>query len=652
MKYLITILLFISFNAKATVYYIATAGNDGAAGTSTGTAWATIAKVNASSFLPGDQILFNKGDTWNERLIPPSSGNLANPIIIGSYGTGSKPIITGLQTQGGFTNVGNVYSATATNSVASLNTVLVNGLLSAKARTPNTGWSTFSSYSGNTQITTALTGTPNYTGSELVVRTAHWVIDVTKITSQSTGVLNFSPGITYTPSFGGNGYFIQNTISDLDIAGEWQYDSTTKVLKVYSSGSPNVQISTIDTLVWLRHKDYITFDGISFKGANKAAFQLDTASHITIQNCSINYSGTLAISGIKSLKTTIQNDSIQNSLSGAIYLRQVDPYTPTVNTCDSALVDGNYIKNAAHLAGMGMNNNGRYNGISVIGLSPVITNNRIDSTGYIAIVWGGTNAVIKNNYINTYCFVKDDGAGIYTVIGNYLTANYNDGGIVRANIILNGTGALAGTTGEQLSAGIYLDNSTKLITVDSNTVSNAIMGGISFNGANTISVRHNTVVNSIGTGLSIFYGNSVSGFNVKRNVLYSQNSAQPVLYMANTDFTETIDSNYYLRPVLETSKLKMASTTYSLPAWVAATGYDANSQSTPTGITGADPLFYINPTLNDSLFLLSGTYQDARNTVYINSITLAPFTSVLLFKSVTNIYTRRFLNRRFQLRTL
>ncbi len=58
-------------------------------------AWKTIAKVNASRFSPGDQILFKRGEVWREEHWPPSSGTPSNQIIIGAYGSGNNPVITG-----------------------------------------------------------------------------------------------------------------------------------------------------------------------------------------------------------------------------------------------------------------------------------------------------------------------------------------------------------------------------------------------------------------------------------------------------------------------------------------------------------------------------------------------------------------------------
>lgn len=634
MKLILIILLFISSLANATVYYVSNSGSDLANGTSTGTAWATISKVNSSSFNPGDQILFNRGDSWNERLQLPSSGTIGNVITIGAYGSGVKPLITGFQSLSGFTNVGNIYSITATNAVKKLNTVLVSGILKAKARTPNTGWSTFSSYSGNTQITTALSGTPNYTGSEIVVRTAHWIIDVVKISSQSGGVLNFSQSLTYTPSLGGNGYFIQNTASDLDLTGEWTFDSTTKVLKVYSPTSPFVQISSVDTLVWLRSKNYITFDGLSFTGSNKAAFQLDTSSNITIQNCSINNSGALGISALKSVKCTILNDSIQNSLSGAVYLRQVDPYTPTINTCDSATIDGNYIKNTGHIAGMGMSDNGRYYGIYLVGVATRITNNWVDSTGYVALSCVGKNSLIKNNYITNFCFVKDDGAGIYFGIGAYYPLDYNNGTIVRGNIVINGIGALAGTTAAAVVAGIYLDDLSKNITCDSNTTSNLTYSGIFLHDADSNIIRYNTVINNIGNGFvdnGVNANVSANGNQIKQNIFYSASSIYPNFYKLSGTNLGNIDSNYYSRPLNETTNLRLSNTYYSLPAWKTATGKDTYSQGTPAAATSATALFFYNPTTSDSTIALSGPYIDPRGTSFNNSITLRGFSSALLY---------------------
>lgn len=55
--------------------------------------WKTLAKASSASLVPGDRILLKCGDTWNEELQPKGNGTAANPIRIGSYGSGNKPVI-------------------------------------------------------------------------------------------------------------------------------------------------------------------------------------------------------------------------------------------------------------------------------------------------------------------------------------------------------------------------------------------------------------------------------------------------------------------------------------------------------------------------------------------------------------------------------
>ena len=77
-------------------YYVdSTSGSDSNDGTSESAPWRTIAKVNASSFAPGDHILFKRGDSWRELLAISSSGTSGNPIVIDAYGNGAAPEISG-----------------------------------------------------------------------------------------------------------------------------------------------------------------------------------------------------------------------------------------------------------------------------------------------------------------------------------------------------------------------------------------------------------------------------------------------------------------------------------------------------------------------------------------------------------------------------
>ncbi len=115
--------------AGAATYYVdATGGSDGNDGITPATAWKTMAKVNGSSFAAGDQILFKRGEVWNESLAPPSSGTSGNPIRFDAYGSGEAPTISGYVNLPSTTwtlDSGNIWKATITST--SFNYILFGG---------------------------------------------------------------------------------------------------------------------------------------------------------------------------------------------------------------------------------------------------------------------------------------------------------------------------------------------------------------------------------------------------------------------------------------------------------------------------------------------------------------------------------------------
>jgi hypothetical protein len=112
---MVVIFLALCAVSSATTYYVSSSsGNDTNAGTSSSTPWQTIAHVNGLTFLPGDSVLFKRGDVWNEGLTPSSSGTSGNPIAFDAYGTGLAPNLTGyyaMPTTGWVAVTGNAWKA-------------------------------------------------------------------------------------------------------------------------------------------------------------------------------------------------------------------------------------------------------------------------------------------------------------------------------------------------------------------------------------------------------------------------------------------------------------------------------------------------------------------------------------------------------------
>ncbi|HEY5462719.1 MAG TPA: hypothetical protein VIJ95_05630, partial [Hanamia sp.] len=227
--FLLSFIIF-SFSAEATTYYVSNSGNDNNSGTSASSPWQTLNKVNSfNKFSPGDNILFNSGNTFYGSITVSNSGASGNPITFGAYGSGAKPIITGFTNVTSWTNLGgNIWgSASAISSLSYCNMVSVNGVNTGMGRYPNTGYLTYQSYSGSTSIIcSSLTGSPNWTGASVVTKKNRYTLEIGTITGQSGGQLTYTDPALASPT-DGFGLFIQNDIRTLDTANEWYYNPKT-----------------------------------------------------------------------------------------------------------------------------------------------------------------------------------------------------------------------------------------------------------------------------------------------------------------------------------------------------------------------------------------------------------------------------------------
>ena len=78
-------------------YYISSSmGSDSNDGLSEKSPWRSLKKINSGQYNPGDSILLRSGDIWSEAVTFTSKfrGSETDPIVISSYGTGTRPKIT------------------------------------------------------------------------------------------------------------------------------------------------------------------------------------------------------------------------------------------------------------------------------------------------------------------------------------------------------------------------------------------------------------------------------------------------------------------------------------------------------------------------------------------------------------------------------
>ncbi|MCU7550618.1 Ig-like domain-containing protein [Chitinophagaceae bacterium LB-8] len=644
----------------ATTYYFSTSGNDSYSSTQAtnpSTPWKSIDKLNTifSTLQPGDVVLFKKGETFYGTIKPTKSGTAAAPITIGAYGSGNNPVITGFVTLSNWTSIGSGrYESTDASLGASVAMVTMNGAAQELGRYPNSdatneGYLNFESHGTNSITDNELTSSTNWAGAEVVIRSSHWSLDRLSITAHSGGTITYSPAASYTLK-DGYGYFIQNDVRTLDKQGEWAYKASTKKLTVhFGSSTPSsyqVKASVLNNQVYISGYNYITLSNLTFEGANDDALYIKSSTGTQVLNCNILNSGNNGIEASSTNGLMVDNSTISNSNNIGIYL---------VSSTNNSIISNNTVKNSGKFAGMGYNGANTSVGMRINGDKNLVQYNTIDSSGYCGIRFAGDYTEIKNNFITNFCFVKDDGAGVYTGAPDKVE---RVGRKITGNIILNGIGAKEGTTDKTTlqASGIYLDNYSAGIDIQGNTVANCGKVGIYVHNAYKLNIRDNTSFDNNSGQLQFTFDNGgarITQVNMKDNVYVSKTKTQTVgyfyTYLGSSDINSfgTIDSNYYARPIDDNTTIRTATglytstqvlSTLALSGWQSAYVHDDRSNKAPKTLSSTvDPNDYLRLEFNASntskTIALDATYIDMKNKTYSGTITLAPYTSVVLLKT-------------------
>jgi len=631
--------IILNFSAEATTYYVSNSGNDNNSGTSASSPWQTLNKVNSfKKFAPGDNILFNRGNTFYGSITVSNSGSSGNPITYGAYGSGAKPVITGFTTVTSWSNLGgNIWeSSSAVSTLATCNIVSVSGVNTPMGRYPNTGYFQFQSHNGNTSITSSsLNGSTNWTGASIAIKKQRWYIETGTITGQSGSTLSYTDPKLFTP-MDGWGFFIQNDPRTLDQQNEWYYNPSTKKLRIYSTSQPtNVKLATVEnTFDNSSNYQYITIDNLAITGANSDLIFSNYGQYATVTNCDLSFAGINGID-INSLAPTFIGNTINNTGYNGIFSHQNGV---------GGVMKNNVITNTGLIPGTQPNDGGA--AIYSVAANTVIEGNVVDNSGWGGIVFYGNNSIAKNNFVNHSCLIKDDCGGISTHGGF-------TGQQIIGNIVLNSIGNSDGSNDNtaMLGHGIFLDDLSNSVTVSGNSVAGCGGVGYDFHRTYNLDINNNTAFNN-GTkgnwmkGAIMFQcdGNNppFKGIKLNNNIFVARTMDQFAFfyYLQSTNISDitqfgVADNNYYARPINDTTNLILVnSNRFSLKGWQSYSGQDANSKASPKSITDVnDLLFEYNATLSSKTIPLDAKYIDIKGNSYDGSITLAPFSSAVLIKN-------------------
>lgn len=624
-------LLFLTFviPAHATTYYFSAGdGNDSYTSTqaqSQATPWKTLSKLNAffHQLKPGDSVLFKRGETFNGNIVALKSGLPGQPIVLGAYGSGSRPVISGFAQLTNWVSKGNgMWETTDPSLPGSVNILTLNGTIQPIGRypnadQPNNGYLIFEDHVKNANIIDVdLSSIPNWKGAEVVIRKNRWILDKGKITEHSGNSLFYTGTSDYEPE-NNFGYFIQNHVAALDQHGEWCFDEATKKLTIFlARGShPNdlsIKAAAIHTVVQVFGYSYINFSGLAFEGGYEAAIDVYGTRGIILQNCSLN-NNLIGLKGMENTDLLINNSHFTNSSNNGIFL-----------WANNSAVTNSTFKNTGIHSGMGKNGDDTYQALILRGSKNLIEKNRFDSIGYSVIRFEGDSNIVKKNHITNFNFIKDDGGGIYTFVGDDLFPG--KGSKIHDNIVLNGIGAGYGTSKpDELSAiGIYMDGGTGSVEIKNNTVA-FCTHGLCFNNGHEIDVLNN---NFFSNNLQMVMhqhplGKKIRNNRVLNNILFAKEPTQLLSsFISNQNDIEsfgTFDSNYYCRPLDEriviNTNANYTSPKYiykmlNLPSWKGVYKHDSTSKTSPKKI----PQYTINTLIGKNKFP-NGDFGSNRNGV-------------------------------------
>lgn len=662
MKKSIVTVLFLTFClvGYCTNYYVSSSGNDANAGTSTSTSWRTIARVNFQSYSFGDSILFKRGDTWNEVLRPNKDG-----AVYSAYGSGEKPKITAFQAYSNWDLVSSgIYQSGDISVGNNVNILTINGVSQILGRTPNNGsYYAYQSATSTNLISTSLTGTPDYKDAEVVYRAKHYQSYKAKIVVQSGNEITYIKTANIDPSSNGLslssgdsafGFFLQKHASTLDQVGEWFLDTTTGKMQVYfgalNPASYTVKVPVYDTLVNLALTvQNITLENLQIEGANYFGVFAKSGANIVIKNCDF-LTNTIAVMMQNCDGSTFSGNTVTNSLCNGFSIigRQSGNYS----------VINNSITNTGQSLGQGVfNYDYQLKGIALIADSDRVSNtnliqyNNVINTGFTGIEWQGSNVTVKNNYVDTFCNVNDDGGGIYTFTSNTVSppSKRYTNRVIDSNVVANNIGTSAGYLLSEPDAGtgIYFDDQTENATCTGNTIFNCAGNGIQANNPVNLTLRNNTVYNAkyVVSVIKKPYS-SISNLQIRANQLYPTTSVQynfsyvdqnlsaptsQTLTQSLTDFAY-IDSSYISQPRTTGYYYYYSpnGSTYYFPTPLTVGQWQSYGHDSTYTVFTPNRFIY-NETNSNKTVSLNGNAVDAFGNLYYTSVVLAPYTSKALY---------------------
>jgi hypothetical protein len=568
-----------------TVYFDSTYGGNGYGTESQ--PYNSLSALDGRDILEGVTLKLKCGSVFRGGCSPASvAGTSISPVVFEDYGTGNTPVVRGAGVVGGWSNMGDgVWQASVTGAVTGF---FIDGERQILARYPNKdaendGWLKITAKPPTNDpsfahmlISTNLKDSASWTGSTCVVRAAAWADSVLTVTnwSNTTKTLYFdkhlyADGQTY---YVGWGFYLQNVYDELDAEGEWYYNSAESRVYYMKPGTVDLSTAVAEASVDSRGFDlgsgcqFVEFHNLQIDCFKEyGIYGTSVATGVVVDGCTFENNGVMdvCLSGTDTAMArdiTVSNSEFFSSAQNCINLSYVDGcliasnvmdncyYTPVMlSITKNGTVRGNTIREAG------------YNGVHI---SQPISGNLIES-----------------NLVDGFCSEFTDGGAYYTwdnkplATGNPADARTTGANWFKYNIARRGYTEHPANGGSGHSCyGIYLDDNSRLWTVQKNIVVEPGNSGLMLHNARETTVagnlfyggdKYNIHLNEsdqVGSWWYTQYGTyeNMSSNSIVSNVccitVPSVNSSQTVnlfwqsRYEHPDDMLSLISSNLYYNP--------------------------------------------------------------------------------------------------------
>ena len=591
------------FNTPVTqenTIYVSNSGNNLTGDGSSVKPYLTLAKIS-SVITDSTKLLLAKDSTFtNDKLDLSGKRN----VFVDSYGSGSAPILTGLKTVTGWTDLGgNIWSHQDDNFPTEITNVFISGTKAVLARTA--GWKTATAGSNTTLTDSSLTDADGYwDNAELVVRYYVWANGISRVSAYASKQFtipvyyqNFETSYIYPVKIG-DSYFIQNHIHCLTTQDTWAYNNSTQTLYIYSVAEPaNITATYGDDCIFADSARHITIQNLTINSSARCSVNINDSLFISIDNLIFNYSGISSnyIRGSKNVDITNCTGTDQN---GDFILSQ---YCTNITIEDNVIYKCGFVSGTERYLSTTLFGGDCGSGIAVhYGINVLVKYNHISYMSYMGIWLAYSDLfTVENNYVHHITINKTDGGAIY-IVSKYPGSTAI--GSIKDNILTDGIVTVD-------CIGIYLDFDIYDIECYGNFIEGYKYNYLLSNSNGTI-FHDNTLFSNVDEAVNLLFRlDEVAAIDneISNNLFIVKEPATLNISVNSASVrAETISGNKYYSPFKVAGGdvlFKIVSTQLTLAEWIADDSRadwnrDTESEITPSLYDGS-----AKPTLNFLIFL-------------------------------------------------